>query len=84
MTRSPSYRCRRSISAAAKPAAPPPTITIRSGAGGCWAPLFPVAGAGCFFRFTKIFPPLCSTAQQETGLMAGAERASPVRRLKHA
>src|SRR5258708_18841545 len=31
MTRSPSYRSRRSFSAAAKPAAPPPTMTILAG-----------------------------------------------------
>ena len=82
MTMLPLYCSRRSISAAAKPAAPPPTITILSGA----LPLSlgaGFAGAGRF-SLTKTLPSRCSTDQQSIALRAGAASASPVRRLKQA
>jgi hypothetical protein len=69
------------FSAAANPAAPPPTITIRSGT-------FSAAARrrfGCSRLFvTKIRSPRCSTFQHAIGLKAGARTASPLRRSKQA
>jgi len=62
--------CRRNISAAANPAAPPPTMTILSGS--------PWALSGCFdlvtcrLLRTEIIPSLCSMSQHAIGSMAGA------------
>ena len=83
MTMLPWKSKRRSISAAAKPAAPPPTITILCGASPARLPRD--SGFGCFrFSLTKILPSRCSTDQHATGLKAGARKASPVRRSKQA
>src|SRR6185369_952371 len=74
----------RSISAAANPAAPPPTITIRSGlVPSSLAPALRRSDGGTFSR-TKSLPSRCSTRQRDIGLNAGAAAASPVRRLKQA
>jgi hypothetical protein len=81
----PWYRSRRSVSAAAKPAAPPPTITILSGSerAGAVLPFLFAAGISSLVC-TKSLPSRCSTVQRETGLKAGARKAFPVRRLKQA
>src|SRR5262249_57017676 len=81
----PETLARRSISAAANPAAPPPTITTRSG----FAPelrALPAVrlSAGSIFSRTKTVPLRFSTRQHGIGLKAGAATASPVRRLKQA
>jgi hypothetical protein len=81
MTMPPSYFCRRSISAAANPAAPPPTITILFGSSRL--PRGLVSGRARFSR-TTILPSRSSTSHVSTGLKAGARNASPVRRSKHA
>ena len=72
----------RSISAAANPAAPPPMITIFSGALTALARAFGV-GRSRFSR-TVIFPSRCSIFQHSIGSIAGARRASPLRKLKQA
>ncbi len=78
----PWKRWRRSISAAAKPAAPPPMITIFCGPPDVGAARLP--GVGAAFSRTNTLPSRSSVDQHATGLSAGARTASPVRRLKHA
>src|ERR1051326_8631983 len=68
------------MSAAASPAAPPPTITTEFGA---------ELGAGLAegspsFSRIKTLSPTFSTFQRAIGSSAGARNASPVRRLKQA
>src|SRR5262249_28321420 len=81
----PANPSRRSISAAANPAAPPPTITTRSGVA-----LEPRAlpavrlSAGSVFSRTNAGPLRLSTRPHGLGVQAGAATASPVRRLKQA
>jgi len=82
ITTSPWKRWRRSISVAAKPAAPPPTITIFCGPPG--ASTTRRLGAGAAFPRTKTLPPSTSVDQHAMGPSAGALTASPVRKLKHA
>jgi hypothetical protein len=81
----PCHCSRRNFSAAANPAAPPPTITILSGdpAAGAMPRLACDSGVSFLVR-TKILPSRCSRFQHATGLKAGACKASPVRRLKQA
>src|SRR6185437_7662102 len=77
----PPYPSRRNMSAAASPAAPPPMMTIEEG---CTAVVALLFAGGVALSFTKIFFPICSTRQHWIESSAGARRASPVRRLKHA
>ena len=77
----PLYPSRRSMSAAASPAAPPPIMMIEEGCAVVDTRLRP---AGTTFSFTKTFSPTCSMCQHGIGSSAGARKASPVRRLKHA
>jgi hypothetical protein len=72
---------RLNMSAAAKPAAPPPTITILPGASTDPLP----RGFGCSrFCRTKIWSPSCSTRQTASAVSAGARVASPMRKSKQA
>jgi len=82
ITMLPSKRWRRSISAAANPAAPPPTMTIRCGP--VFARAVPLVSVALFFSRTNSLSSRNSTRQHATGLKAGARSASPVRRLKQA
>src|SRR5262245_3023627 len=78
----PANPSRRSISAAANPAAPPPTITTRSGFALELRALPAVRlSAGSIFSRTNAVPLCFSTRQHGIGLKAGAATASPVRRL---
>src|SRR5207247_2639721 len=73
------------VSAAAKPAAPPPTMTTLPGNGyPDAAPLRPCGIGASFCATTKTLPSRGSTDQQATELNAGACNASPVRKLKQA
>ncbi len=76
----PSKPSRRSISAAAKPAAPPPAITTRRGP----LPAAFLAGWAGAGAPTTILPSFSVTSQRPTGSIAGARSASPVRRQKRA
>jgi hypothetical protein len=77
----PAKPSRRSISAAANPAAPPPTITTRAD----FSPALRAGpAAGSIFPRTITLPSRCSARQHGTGLNAGAPMASPLRRLKRA
>ena len=72
------------MSAAASPAAPPPTMTIDSGIGRAPDGDARVAAGLASFSLTKTLSPTRSTRQHAIGSSAGARSASPVRRLKQA
>jgi len=83
----PSYASRRSMSAAARPAAPPSTITTDAGAPAAVARAAQASTLGsarASFSRTKTTSPVRSTRQQAIGSSAGARTASRVRRLKQA
>ena len=81
MTISPWYFCRRSISAAANPAPPPPTITILFGASGLTRGL--ASRLSALLAHEDLAVALLDR-HESTGLKAGARKASPVRRSKQA
>src|SRR5215471_16794501 len=81
MVTGPPYPLRRSISAAASPAAPPPMIRTEEGGAAFEIAAGPAGGS---FPRTNRFSPACSTRQHGIGSSAGALRASPVRKLKQA
>jgi hypothetical protein len=81
----PANPSRRSISAVANAAAPPPTITTRSAFSLALRALAALrCSVGSIFSLTHALPSRFCTRQHETGLNAGAATASPVRRLKRA
>jgi hypothetical protein len=73
------------MSAAANPAAPPPTIATEAGVFGDLAVGDRLRGLGpASFSRTKALSPTRSTRQHGTESSAGARTASPVWRLKQA
>src|ERR1700744_6144861 len=78
------YPARRSASAAAKPAAPPPNTGTEAGGYFAVAAESGTGRGSAILSRAKIFPPISSTRQQAIGSRAGGRNAAPVRRLKQA